>query len=153
MLLNCGAGKDSWEPLDWKEIKPINPKGNQPWILIGRRRSNHSFLKEITPGSSLKGLMLKLKFQYFGHLMRRVDSLEKTLMLGGIGGRIWPEYPERYLNEITWASKPDSGISTTQKASPNLRHRQNSCPSGIVTGIPLRERASQSQKLSKDEET
>ena len=55
-----------------------------PWIA---RRSNQSFLKEISPGCSLEGLMLKLKFQYFGHLMRRVDSLEKTLMLGGIGGR------------------------------------------------------------------
>ena len=55
-----------------------------PWTA---RRSNQSILKEISPGISLKGMMLKLKFQYFGHLMRRVDSLEKTLMLGGIGGR------------------------------------------------------------------
>ena len=55
-----------------------------PWTA---RRSNQSILKEINPGISLEGLMLKLKFQYFGHLMRRVDSLEKTLMLGGIGGR------------------------------------------------------------------
>ena len=51
------------------------------------RRSNQSILKEISPGISLEGLMLKLKLQYFGHLMRRVDSVEKTLMLGGIGGR------------------------------------------------------------------
>ena len=51
------------------------------------RRSNKSILKEITPGCPLEGLMLKLKLQYFGHLMRRVDSLEKTLMLGGTGGR------------------------------------------------------------------
>ena len=51
------------------------------------RRFNQSILKEISPGCSLEGLMLKLKLQYFGHLMRRVDSLEKTLMLGGIGGR------------------------------------------------------------------
>ena len=51
------------------------------------RRSNQPILKEISPGCSLEGLMLKLKLQYFGHLMRRVDSLEKTLMLGGIGGR------------------------------------------------------------------
>ena len=51
------------------------------------RRSNQSILKDISPGCSLKGLMLRLKLQYFGHLMRRVDSLEKTLMLGGIGGR------------------------------------------------------------------
>ena len=55
-----------------------------PWTS---RRSNQSILKEINPGISLEGMMLKLKFQYFGHLMRRVDSLEKTLMLGGIGGR------------------------------------------------------------------
>ena len=54
------------------------------WII---RRSNQSILKEISPGCSFKGLMLKLKLQYFGHLMRRVDSLENTLMLGGIGGR------------------------------------------------------------------
>ena len=55
-----------------------------PWTA---RRSNQSILKEISPGCSLEGLMLKLKQQYFGHLIRRVDSLEKTLMLGGIGGR------------------------------------------------------------------
>ena len=55
-----------------------------PWTA---GRSNQSILKEISPGISLEGMMLKLKFQYFGHLMRRADSLEKTLMLGGIGGR------------------------------------------------------------------
>ena len=55
-----------------------------PWTA---RRYNQSILKEISPGSSLEGLMLKLKPQYFGHLMQRVDSLEKTLMLGGVGGR------------------------------------------------------------------
>ena len=55
-----------------------------PWTA---RRFNQSVLKEISPGYSLEGMMLKLKLQYFGHLMRRVDSLEKTLMLGGIGGR------------------------------------------------------------------
>ena len=55
-----------------------------PWTA---RRSNQSILKEISPGCSLEGMMLKLKLQYFGHIMRRVDSLEKTLMLGGIGGR------------------------------------------------------------------
>ena len=56
-----------------------------PWTA---RRSNQSILKEISPGCSLEGLMLKLKLQYFGHLMQRVDLLEKTLMLGGIGGRM-----------------------------------------------------------------
>ena len=55
-----------------------------PWTA---RRSNHSILKEINPGISLEGMIIKLKLQYFGHLLRRVDSLEKTLMLGGIGGR------------------------------------------------------------------
>ena len=55
-----------------------------PWTA---RRSNQSIVKEISPGCSLEGMMLKLKLQYFGHLVRRVDSLEKTLMLGGIGGR------------------------------------------------------------------
>ena len=55
-----------------------------PWIA---RRSNQSILKEINPGISLEGLMLKLKLQYFGHLMQRADSFEKTLMLGGVGGR------------------------------------------------------------------
>ena len=55
-----------------------------PWTV---RRSNQSVLKEISPGCSLEGLMLKLKLQHFGHLMQRADSLEKTLMLGGIGGR------------------------------------------------------------------
>ena len=69
MLLNCGVGEDSLRV---------------PWTA---RRSNQSILKEISPGCSLEGLMLKLKLRYFGHLMRRVDSLEKTLMLGGIGGR------------------------------------------------------------------
>ena len=56
-------------------------------VLWTARRSNQPILKEISPGFSLEGMMLKLKLQYFGHLMRRVDSLEKTLMLGGIGGR------------------------------------------------------------------
>ena len=70
-----------------------------PWTS---RRSNQSILKEISPGCSLEGLMLKLKFQYFGYLMRRVDSLEKTLMLGGIGGRRRRGQPRmRWLDGIT----------------------------------------------------
>ena len=70
-----------------------------PWTA---RRSNQSILKEISPGCSLKGLMLKLKLQYFGHLMRRVDSLEKTLILGGIGGRRRRERQRmRWLDDIT----------------------------------------------------
>ena len=70
-----------------------------PWTA---RRSNQSILKEISPGISLEGMMLKLKLQYFGHLMRRVDSLEKTLMLGGIGGRRRREWQRmRWLDGIT----------------------------------------------------
>ena len=66
------------------------------------RRSNQSILKEISPGISLEGMMLKLKLWYFGHLMRRVNSLEKTLMLGGIGGRRRRERPRmRWLDGIT----------------------------------------------------
>ena len=70
-----------------------------PWTT---RRSNQSILKEINPGISLEGIMLKLKLQYFGHLMRRVDSLEKTLMLGGIEGRRRRGRPRmRWLDGIT----------------------------------------------------
>ena len=70
-----------------------------PWTA---RRSNQSILKDISPGCSLEGLMLKLKLQYFGHLMERVDSLEKTLMLGGIGGRRRRERQRmRWLDGIT----------------------------------------------------
>ena len=69
-----------------------------PWTA---RRSNQSILKEISPGISLERMMLKLKFQYFGHLMRRVDSLEKTLMLGGIGGRRRGWQRMRWLDGIT----------------------------------------------------
>ena len=70
-----------------------------PWTA---RRSNQSILKKISPGCSLEGMMLKLKLQYFGHLMQRVDSLEKTLMLGGIGGRRrWGRQRMRWLDGIT----------------------------------------------------
>ena len=69
---------NAFEPWCWRRLLRV------PWTA---RRSNQSILKEFSPGCSLEGLMLKLKLQYFGHLMRRVDSLEKTLMLGGIGGR------------------------------------------------------------------
>ena len=69
---------DAFELWYWRRLLRV------PWTA---RRSNYSILKEISPGCSLEGMMLKLKLQYFGHLMRRVDSLEKTLILGGIGGR------------------------------------------------------------------
>ena len=70
-------------------------------VLWTARRSNQSILKEISPGCSLEGMMLKLKLQYFGHLMQRVDSLEKTLMLGGIGGRRRGRQRMRWLDGIT----------------------------------------------------
>ena len=83
MLLNCGVGEDCWESLS-------------------ARRSNQSILKEISPGCSLEGLMLKLKLQYFGHLMRRADVMEKTLMLGKIEGRRRRGRQRmRYLDGIT----------------------------------------------------
>ena len=69
-----------------------------PWTA---RKSNQSILKEISPGCSLEGMMLKLKLQYFGHLMRRVDSLKKTLMLGGTGGRRRGRQRMRWLDGIT----------------------------------------------------
>ena len=69
---------DAFELWHWRRLLRV------PWTA---KRSNQSILKEISPGCSLEGMMLKLKLQYFGHLMQRVDSLEKTLMLGGIGGR------------------------------------------------------------------
>ena len=69
---------DAFELWCWRRLLRV------PWTA---RRSNQSILKEVSPGISLEGMMLKLKLQYLGHLMRRVDSLEKTLMLGGIGGR------------------------------------------------------------------
>ena len=84
---------DALELWCWRRLLRI------PWTA---RRSNQSILKEISPGISLEGMMLKLKLQYFGHLMRRVDSLEKTLMLGGIGGRRKRERQMmRWLDGIT----------------------------------------------------
>ena len=83
MLLSCGVGEDSLVP----------------WTA---RRSNQSILKEISPGCSLEGLMLRLKLQYFGHLMRRVDSLEETLMLGKMeGGRRRRRQRMRWLDGMT----------------------------------------------------
>ena len=84
---------DAFELWCWRRLLRV------PWTA---RRSNQSILKEINPGISLEGMMLKLKLQYFGHLMRRVDSLEKTLMLGGIGGRRRRGRPRmRWLDGIT----------------------------------------------------
>ena len=82
-----------------------------PWTA---RRSNQSILKEISPGISLEGMMLKLKLQYLGHLMRRADSLEKTLMLGGIGGRSRRERQRmRWLDAIT--DSMDMSLSELQE--------------------------------------
>ena len=84
---------DAFELWCWRRLLRV------PWTA---RRSNRAILKEISPGISLEGMMLKLKPQYFGHLMRRVDSLEKTLMLGGIGGRRRRGRQRmRWLNGIT----------------------------------------------------
>ena len=83
---------DAFELWCWRRLLRV------PWTT---RRSNQSILKEISPGSSLEGMMLKLKLQYFGHLMRRVDSLEKTPMLEGIGGRRRGRQRMRWLDGIT----------------------------------------------------
>ena len=81
---NWAVKKAEWWRIDAFELWCWRRLLRVPWTA---RRANQTTLKEISPGCSLEGMMLKLKFQYFGHLMRRVDSLEKTLMLGGIGGR------------------------------------------------------------------
>ena len=92
---------DAFELWCWRRLLRV------PWTA---RRSNQSILKEISPGCSLEGLMLKLKLQYFGHLMRRVDSFEKTLMLGGIGGRRRRERQRmRWLDGITDSMDMSSG--------------------------------------------
>ena len=83
---------DAFEMWCWRRLLRV------PWAA---RRSNQSILKEISPGCSLEGLMLKLKLQYFGHLMRRTDSFEKTLMLGKIEGRRRGRQRMRYLDGIT----------------------------------------------------
>ena len=83
---------DAFELWCWRRLLRV------PWTA---RRSNQSILKEISPGISLEGMRLKLKLQYFGHLMQRIDSLEKTLMLGGIGGRRRKgQQRKRWLNGI-----------------------------------------------------
>ena len=103
--LDC---KESWAPKNWCFWTVVLEKTlESPWTA---RRSNQSILKEISPGCSLERLILKLKLQYFGHLMRRADSFEKTLMLGGIGGR-WRRGRQRmrWLDGIT--DLMDMGLS------------------------------------------
>ena len=90
--LDC---EESWAPKNWCLWTVVLEKTlTVPWTA---RRSNQSILKEISSGCFLEGLMLKLKLQYFGHLMQRIDSLEKTLMLGGIGGRRRGQQRMRWL--------------------------------------------------------
>ena len=96
---------DALELWCWRRLLRV------PWPA---RRSNQSILKEINPGCSLEGMMLKLKLQYFGHLMRRVDSLEKTLILGGIGGRRRRgRQGMRWLDDIT--DSMDMSLSKLRK--------------------------------------
>ena len=96
---------DAFELWCWRRLLSVS------WTA---RRSNQSILKEINPGISLEGMMLKLKLQYFGHLMQRVDSLEKTLMLGGIGGRRRRGRPRmRWLDGIT--ASMDVSLSDLQE--------------------------------------
>ena len=105
---------DAFELWCWRRLLRV------PWTA---RRSNKSILKEISPWISLEGMMLKLKLQYFGHLMRRVDSLGKTLMLGGIGGRrrrgqprmrwldgIWTQWTRVWVNSGSWWWTERSGV-------------------------------------------
>ena len=87
-----GRRIDAFELWCWRRLLRV------PWTA---RRSNQSILKEISPGCSLEGMMRKLKLQYFGHLMRRVDLLDETLMLGGIGGRRRGQQRMRWLDGIT----------------------------------------------------
>ena len=96
---SCTVKKDECQRIDAFELWCWRRLLRVPWTA---RRSNQSILKEISPGISLEGMMLKVKLQYFGLLMRRVDSLEKTLMLGGIGGRRRRGRPRmKWLDSIT----------------------------------------------------
>ena len=104
---------DAFELWCWRRLLGV------PWTA---RRSNQSILKEISPGCSLEGMMLKLKLQYFGHLMQRVDSLKKTLMLGGIEGRRRRGRPRmRWLDSIT--DSMDTRLGKLQESTKTHVHR------------------------------